>query len=421
LSKSLTIKTSQDVSDLSGCETFTGNIVVAADGPDSIGLDGLRTVSGNIDIENVANLRSLSSTSLESVTSFTLNALPLLDELKVPALRNFSSLKWSALPKLVECEIATGPIEGEIQEITIYNTSLGGLDWLTWPVGAVLNITANPNLESFKIPYNSINANSAITVSSNPSLNNIDVSSLSGIYGGLAISGNKMEALAFTKLESINGFVQLSGDYKNISMPALNQINGALGVESTANIQVFCDGLKEKKLVGHYDCVANAQTRTAPPTPANSSTPSATSSATTTPTSDTEASGGDSQTKAVIAGAVVGITMCLLVGFLAYLYNRRRTRKQVQEITPKDPEAGSVELSDSISDKRISLKELETPTVRLEMQAGRMVQELPAVLPSELDALDAGSGTSGVDLGDDDLSVRTVSSVMPLVRHELPA
>jgi hypothetical protein len=410
----LTIKTPQDVSDLSTCTTFTGNVVVAADGPEEIKLDGLKTVVGNIDIENVANLRSLSSTSLESVASFTLNELPLLEELKVPALRNFSSLKWSALPKLNSCTIATGALEGEIQDITIYNTSLNSLDWLTWPVGAGLNITENLNLESFTIPYNTINANSALTLSSNPSLKTIDVSSLTGIYGGLALSDNAIDTLAFTKLETIGGFVQLSGDYTNITMAALNQVNGALNVDSTADIQAFCDGLKEKKLTGHYDCTSNERAESASSTPTSPSTASASSSPsqTSTPSSDAEASDGNSQTKAAIAGVVVGITVCLLVGLAAWLYHRRRLRKRILEIKRKDVEAESVELADSVSDKRASLKELESPAIRLEMEGGRMAQELPAVLPGELDA--------GSSVGSR-ASVRTVSSGAPLVRYEMAA
>ena len=418
-SKLLTIKTSQDASDLSTCTTFTGNVVVAADGPEEIALDGIKTILGNIDIENVAKLRSLSSTSLQAVTSFTLNNLPLLEELNIPALKNFSSLKWSALPKLTECKIATGALEGEIQEITVYGTSLKSLDWLTWPIGAVLNITANDNLKAFKIPYGTINVGSAITLSSNPSLKSIDVSSLGGIYGGLAISGNAIDTLSFEKLESISGFVQLNGDYKNISMPALTKISGALGVDSTADIAAFCVSLQEKKLAGHYDCTSNTQKANVPST---SETPTASSPAPTpTPSNSTDSDSNNSgfASKAAIAGVVVGILISLIVCLGIYYFVRRRARKQVKEISPKDPEADSVELagadamSVSMAGSRMSLNELESPVVRLEMASGRMRQELPAVLPVEMDGgWESGGETAG--------SVRTVASRAPLVRHELP-
>jgi hypothetical protein len=414
-SKLLTIKTSQDASDLSTCTAFTGNVVVAADGPENIVLDGIKTISGNVDIENVANLRSLSSTTLEAVTSFTLNNLPLMNALSFPALGNFSSLKWSALPKLTECKIATGALEGEIQEITIYNTSLKSLDWLTWPVGAALNITANANLEAFKIPYGTINVGSAITLSSNPLLKSIDVSSLSGIYGGLAISGNTLDTLSFERLQTIGGFVQLSGDYKNISMPSLLKISGALGVESTADISAFCTSLQEKRLAGHYDCTGNTAGANAPSPSENTAVPQAPTASPTSTSNESDDSSGSS-TKAAIAGGVIGVFLSLLVGLGIHFYIRRRVRNQVQEILPKDSEGGSEDsvemdsVSTSMAASRISLKELESPVVRLEMESGRIAQELPAVLPVEMDT------ESGGDVG----GTRVMNSMASLVRHELP-
>ncbi|KAF2687088.1 hypothetical protein K458DRAFT_485381 [Lentithecium fluviatile CBS 122367] len=405
-SKLFTIKTPQDVADLSECVTFTGNIVVAADGPEDISLDSLWQISGNIDIENVANLRSLSSKSLESVTSLTLNNLPLLEELTLPALKNFSSLKLFVLPKLDECEIATGAVEGEIQEISVYNTSLKSLDWVTWPVGASLNISANGNLASFKISYNSINAGSAITLSSNPSLDDIDVSLLSGIYGGLDVSGNNVGTLSFTKLESIGGFVQLSGDYTNISMPALNQINGALSVESTSDIETLCNSLKEKKLAGHYDCTTNTQIGSDPSQSGGSNSTSAAPTTISTAPSDASDTSSNSQEKAAIGGAIAGISLCALVGVFVWFYHRRRIRKQVKEITPRSKgididEADSIELTSPApsyrASRRASLKELESPTVWPEMAADIPPQELPAAWPPP-------------EMDGDAVSVRTASS-----------
>jgi hypothetical protein len=429
-SRVATIKTAQDATDISTCETFNGNVVVAADGPEELAFDGIKTITGNLDIENVAKLRSLTSKTLESVNSLTLMNLPLLEELDIPTLKSFS-LQWAGLPKLTECKIATGGLEGEIQEITIYNTSLKSLDWLTWPVGGALNITANSNLEEFKIPYGTINVGNAITLASNQALKSVDVSAVGGIYGGLAITKNDINTLSFPKLLAIGGFVQLSGDYTNISMPALNQVNGALGVESTADIGGFCNSLQEKRLAGHYDCTSNAQ-RSANPstsgtTPSPSPSPTASQAPTDTGGSGSGGGGGGISSSAAIAGLVVGIIICLFVALLVYFYMRRRARKAVQEISPKDPEADSVELADSMSrmsipSNRTTLRELESPVMTLELASGRMRQELPAgALPVEMESPALHSELDG---GWESGSVRTAGSptgsTAPLVRHELP-
>lgn len=419
------------MSDLTTCTSFTGNIVVAADGPQDIQLDGVTSVSGNIDIENVAKLRSLTSTSLEAVSSFTLNSLPALSTLTFPALKNFSSLKWYNLPSLEQCKIATGAIDGEIQEISIFNTSLKSLDWLTWPIGAALNITSNSNLQSFGIPYSSINANSAYTLTSNPSLASVDVSSLTGIYGGLEISGNAVKTLDFSKLQTIGGFVQLSGDYTNVSMPVLSGINGALSVESTEDITALCSNLAQKRLAGHYDCTPNAQKSASNPT-ATTSSGAPTATATTPPTPNENSSKSSISNAVKIAIGIATLIITLLFLTAAFFFFRRRSRAKVREIEPsshrsssadpfaksKSAEANAFELEESdYSSNPTSPKELEAPGIRLELANGRTRQEMPAgVMPHELEAWHGRC-----EMHSPAMSTGSVNSITPLVRHELPA
>lgn len=436
LTGSLTLKTAQDVTSLKTCTTFTGNIVVAADGPSSIDLTGLTSVSGNIDVENVANLSSLSSTSLTTVSSFTLNNLPVLSNLSFPALSNFSSLKWYNLPALEECVIATGALGGEIQEISILNTGIRKLEWLAWPVGSQLNISNNANLKTFSIPYSSINAGSALTLSNNTQLSTIDLTQVSAIYGGLQVAANAaMKELDFSKLESIGGFVQLSGGFTNISMPALNQINGALRVEATGDITSLCDTLAEKKLNGHYDCTANSQKTAASATTTGAA--AATITATNRNSTDGNANGSGSTviTQRQKAGiAVAAILFTFLVIIATFLYFRRRSHRQVQEIlalnhntnttsnlnlpstniNPKTLSTDSFQLSGlgsgpgPVFDSSIpnSPMELESPAVALELGEGKRWTrvELPATVPIEMEGQ---HGFSEVERGPE--------------RHELPA
>ncbi|KAF2660507.1 hypothetical protein K491DRAFT_61315 [Lophiostoma macrostomum CBS 122681] len=333
-SKSYTIKTAQDAADIITCPTFTGSIIVAADGPKTVSLDGISSILGNIDIENSAQLQSLSSSTLTAVASFTLNNLPKLSNLSFPALTNFSSLTWSNLPSLTECTVATGAVQGEIQDVTIYNTSLKALDWLKWPIGTGLNISNNANLQAFDIPYSAINAGSALTFSNNPNLTTIDVSRLTGIYGGLDVTSNtQVLQMAFDNLEIIGGFVQLSGAFTNVSMPAMSRITGAFTVRSTGDITNLCNSLEKQQLTGHYTCMPNADAHTT--TSGGSATPTSTSTSDSDDSSEADSNNGGLG-RGEIAGVVIAcIVSAILALVAAFFYFRRRLRAKVQEITQK--------------------------------------------------------------------------------------
>jgi hypothetical protein len=186
--------------------------VVAADGPEDIALDGVKTIAGNLDVEKVDKLKSLTSKTLANVQSLTLHKLPVLSALEFPALKKFDSLDWQDLPSLKQCEL---PAEhsGEIQSITIQNTSFPSLEWLKWPIGSSLTINSNPDLQSFSIPYDTINQGSTLNITSNPHLSNISVSQLQGIYGSLSMTenGDSKNKLLFDRLITIGGYVELSG------------------------------------------------------------------------------------------------------------------------------------------------------------------------------------------------------------------
>ncbi|KAF2267863.1 hypothetical protein CC78DRAFT_541102 [Lojkania enalia] len=430
-SQSFTIKTPQNVSDINTCETFTGNIVVAADGPEEIALEGISTINGNLDIENVANLRSLSSKSLKAVSSFTLNNLPKLSELSFPALKNFTSLKWYNLPVLAGSAITAGLPGGEIQEITIVNTSIKSLDWLIWPVGGQLNISDNAKLEKFSIPYGTINAGSTLTFSNNTSLVNITISSVSGIYGALQISDTAISEILFDELETISGYVQLNGDFKNVSMPILRQINGALNVQSTGDISSLCNNLEQAAssqiLRGHYECNANVEKSPVNPTLTATTTGIPVSiipSATKSPSPIPEPSGGLSEGVKIGISVAIAVVVTVLLVFLALLCFKRRIRAKVQEIEKKPkPSDSSTDLTPPDTIDPAPPKELESPRIRVELASGRQAQELDA--RERVKEMEAAHGTSELDSPITPISRAgswwTIASDGPLIRHELPA
>lgn len=274
-----------------------------------------------------------------------LNNLPKLSTLTLPALTDFSKLDFTGLTALTGCEIATGSLQSDVKEVSIINTAIENMDWLKWPVATTMTIAANMKLTEFKLPYDRISVGSSYQISINSALVNLDFSQLTGIYGSLAINGNNDSQLSFDKLETIDGYVRLTGAFSNITMPVLSGINGALRAESTVNIISFCNWLStQDQFYGHYDCTANNTS------PITSSTDSKSAGSTALSTSTVTAPGAqstddksNSKKSDLSTGAIVGIAVALVIVISiiltasGLLLLRRRAQKKAQGgATPQD-------------------------------------------------------------------------------------
>jgi hypothetical protein len=394
---SFTINGPDDVTKLNQCGTFDGNITVAATGTTDIALDGLKNITGSMRIADSDTVLSLSSSTLERISTLSLYNLPNLSTLRLPALGNITKLEMQGLRSLKGCEIATQGLKHDVREISIIGTAMENLDWLKWPISTTLNIAANNNLTNFSFPYNTINAGSSYQISGNQRMTDLDLSQLSGIAGSLAISGNMDRDLQFTKLETIDGYVKLNGPFANITMPHLMTINGALRAQSTVDIIAFCDWLSvQDRLLGHYDCTAN-NTNPAPiVTSTASSVPLNTAGATSSvATSDT--SNGSSKSD-LSTGAIIGISMgmvvllSLILTSLALLFFRRRAQKKQAALAQQNATSADTKThsTSTLGD------ELDASGVRYEMGGGLVTQELPEAKPrTELD------GQSFQEMGND--------------------
>ncbi|KZM26793.1 cell wall protein Ecm33 [Ascochyta rabiei] len=407
------INSPDDVATLNQCTAFTGNVTVAAKQIEDITLNGLKAVTGTLQITDVEGVLSISSTTLESVSTLILKDLPKLMTLTLPALSNFSKLDFTGLTALKGCEIATGAVQRDVHEVNIVNTALETMDWLKWPVASTLTIAANTKLTDFKLPYDRIAAGSSYQISINSALTNLDFSQLTGIYGSLMINGNKDSQLGFDKLETIDGYVRLSGPFTNITMPALTDINGALRAESSKNILSFCNWLSvQNRLFGHYDCTANG---TNPPT---ASKTTVTTSRPTSAVTTTSASDGDNTSyndeSSLSTGVIIGIAVAMVVLIsitltASALFFRRRSRHKAQATAIS--EKGKTRSSSTLGE------ETNAPGVRYELGGRKSARELPGAGPvRELD----GESLQEVDEGRLYFRDQKPASASPMGRFELP-
>ncbi|KAH6643791.1 hypothetical protein C7974DRAFT_5551 [Boeremia exigua] len=383
---SFEIKSSADVTALNQCTTFTGNVSFAGKGMGDITLNGLKTVTGTIKIVDSDAVLSISSTTLESITTLTLSNLPKLTTLTLPALTNFSKLDFTGLTSLKGCDIANGPLKRDVSEVSITNTALEKIEWLKWPVASALTIAANMKLTDFTLPYDKISAGSSYQFSINRVLTNLDFSQITGIYGSLTLNGNSDRALNFDKLETIDGYVRLSGPFSNITMPQLNSINGALRAESSDNILAFCNWLSvQNRLYGHYDCTANDTEPLASSTASVSPSNTAAAPSVTLSGDNKDNSGSDLPTGTII-GIAVGMVVLIsaILTTIAFLYFRRRSRNsRAQQTRQTSTPSGEMK---TLSTSTLG-EELTASGLRYELGEGNITHELQGPGPvTELDS-----------------------------------
>lgn len=390
-SGSFAINSPDDVTALNTCTTFTGNISLAAKGIEDVTLNGLKAVTGIINIADSDAVLSISSTTLESFSTLTLSNLPKLTTLTLPALTNFSKLDFTGLTSLEGCEIATGGLEQDVSEISIINTALEKMDWLKWPVATALTIAANMKLTDFTLPYDRISTGSSYQFSINNALMNLDFSQLTSIQGSLAVNGNNDSSLNFDKLETIDGYVRLSGPFSNVTMPQLATINGALRAESTDDILAFCNWLSvQNRFAGHYDCAANNTNPLASST--ISMSPSTTATAIPSVTTDIVlgGDGGSNEKKSSLStGVIIGIAIAMVVVISIILttaalwfFRRRSQNRAAQQLHQATPAS-----EDKKTHSTSTLgEELDASGIRYELGVAHITHELRGVGPvTELD------------------------------------
>jgi len=318
-------------------------------------------------------------------------------------------------------------VKQDVKEISIINTALEKMDWITWPVATTLTIAVNNNLTDFTLPYDRISSGSSYQFSVNQALTNLDFSNLSGIYGSLAVNGNNDPSLAFDKLETIDGYVKLNGNFENITMPNLKAINGALNAESYvthgSGIISFCNWLSvQPRLYGHYDCTANntvLNSATVSESPSSTAGASPSSTTTIVEAGDTI----DGKKSDLSTGAIIGIAvgMVFLISFVltasALLFFRRRARNKAQRAAASTIAAAHAPDEKKTHSTSTIGEELDASGIRYELGESHRVQELPG--PKAVGELD-GQSLQELDVEKPYFRDQKPAPDSPMGRFELP-
>ncbi|KAI9796901.1 MAG: hypothetical protein M1835_002742 [Candelina submexicana] len=262
-----TIQNSGDASALATCTTFSGDIAIATQASGTIALNGISRLNGNLLVDGAANLTSLSADSLTSISKqFLLNRDYLLSTLNFPQLSQVGSISWSALPALQQLSFTTGVQKAS--EVLITNTFLTSLDGINLQVVDRFDINNNQYLKSVNVQLGNITqslnieANGKGLTAQFPNLqwaynmtfrnvSDVMVPSLASVNGSMGFIGNYFTSFAAPNLTLVGGSLSFSDNtmLNNISLPQLQTINGAFQISKNPELQKI-DGTPKVKVVG---------------------------------------------------------------------------------------------------------------------------------------------------------------------------
>lgn len=252
-SYSLTVSSQADLDAISGCSTFTGDINISGS-PATLIINGVRSLSGSINANNISTLTSLSAPQLANISSgLTLSTLVGLNTLSFPVLTKLESIHLQALPELETLQFNTGV--QECSSVIISNTHLSSLSGLNLSAVQTFDVNNNQYIDDITVGITSIS--NALDISFNsqtvkvnmPNLlwaNNatfqfcgsIKMPLLQKVNTSMGFINNTMSTLEFTNLTSMGeslAFVS-NANLTNISMTNLKTIGGGFQVANNSEL-----------------------------------------------------------------------------------------------------------------------------------------------------------------------------------------
>lgn len=251
-----TIQNGGDATALSGCQTFTGSIVIASSTPGDLDFSGIRQITGSLSAQGARNVTSITASTLGTVgNALDLEGLIGLNALNFGNLTSVGSLTFHTLgPNLQVLNWGTGL--KTVGALDIQDTFLQNLNGINLTSAQSINIANNQYLTDINIPLTSItgainlNANAAgrtaasfgnLTSAGSISISNcstVNLAALMNTTGQVALTSNGFSNLSLTQLYSSNGLIiQNNNQMTALSLPAYNTDNGALSIENNTMLQ----------------------------------------------------------------------------------------------------------------------------------------------------------------------------------------
>jgi hypothetical protein len=262
-----TIQNGGDATALASCTTFSGDIVIATAAADTIQLNGIQRISGNLIADGATKLTTLSADSLTIIDKgFQLTNMTILSTLAFPRLSMVDSIMWNALPNLQNISFTSKVTRAA--NVLITNTQLASLNGIDLQTVETFNINNNFYLTQIETQLGNISksltieANGRHLTASFPNLqwaynmtfrncSDVKLPSLSAVNGSMGFYENFFQNFAAPNLTSVGGSLVFDDNVQltNISLPMLKTINGGYQIANNTQLKVI-DGFQALQTVG---------------------------------------------------------------------------------------------------------------------------------------------------------------------------
>lgn len=216
----MTISSTEDVTTISNCGTYNGDIIIADSASGQIALTGISHLKGDLTCNNATKLTGVSFHQLVTISgSFTLKGLTVLSDLKFDSLMEVGDIQWNDLPALQALDFATGIVTAD--RVSISDTGLRSLSGLELAACNSLEVFNNPELAA--VSFNDLtNTTDAISISSNSPSLEVSFQNLASSRG---ITLQNANALNVPLLDTLTGSLNLSqNSFRSFSAPSLSLV-----------------------------------------------------------------------------------------------------------------------------------------------------------------------------------------------------
>ncbi|KAJ2777890.1 cell wall protein Ecm33 [Coemansia interrupta] len=253
--KDITVKSQTDINTVNACQKFQGDVVI--DGISGIGalsLDSVKQITGDLVIQNMYDLQTVSLGQLTSANSLKVINNTNVYKVDLPNLTSVSDFQIIINPNLKELTYKNISSVDNFQIITSYISQLGA-----FTADEVANIEILSNLQLTTLDFSSVkktsgyinianngkNANvtfSALTqVGGNASFadaTTLDISKLSSIADDFSLYTNSFKNLTVGQLSDAQKSITLSGNkFTAISFPKLTEVGSSLNIANNTNFK----------------------------------------------------------------------------------------------------------------------------------------------------------------------------------------
>lgn len=226
---------------------MTGNIIVSASAGDTVDLQSIASIDGDLTVDSVGSLISFSGTDVNEITgTFSLNNLTLLSTLSMASLTNVGTIDWTSLPALNSLTFTAGVNKAD--SVTISDTFLQSLDGIDLETVGTMNINNNNRLTTVNLNLKNLTENLsfqangqklAVTLdqliwASNLTIANVttfSAPSLQVVNGSARFDSNYFTEMSFPNMtKTSSGDISFinNADLTNLSFASLTDIGGGL-------------------------------------------------------------------------------------------------------------------------------------------------------------------------------------------------